>query len=103
MAPVTAPVVAGGLVGGYAAARYTGSRELACLVFTVAGAWCARYWLRTSGPAVTGALLATYLTAFAVSHPLARKIGAWPSVLTVTAAAAATTAATADRPTPCEC
>jgi hypothetical protein len=44
-----------------------------------------------------GVLLGTYLTAFGASHPLAKKLGAWPSVLAVTAAAAGTTYALADR------
>lgn len=33
------------------------------------------------------ALSALYLAAFGLSHPLAKRIGAWPSVLTVTAVA----------------
>ena len=84
----TAPVVAAGLVGGYCAARYSGHRSLGGLVLGAAGAVSARSWRETSGPGVMGVLLGTYLTAFGASHPLARKIGAWPSVLTVTAVAA---------------
>ena len=34
---------------------------------------------------VTAGLSALYIGAFGASHPLAKKIGAWPSVLTVTA------------------
>ena len=52
----TAAVVATGLIGG---------------------------WNR--GPLVTAGLSALYIGAFGASHPLAKKIGAWPSVLTVTA------------------
>ncbi len=44
-----------------------------------------------------GVLLGTYLGAFGVSHPLAKKLGAWPSVLTVTAAASGAAYALADR------
>jgi hypothetical protein len=33
-------------------------------------------------------LTGTFLGAFGVSHPLAKKMGAWPSVITVTAVAA---------------
>jgi hypothetical protein len=44
-----------------------------------------------------GVLLGTYLAAFGLSHPLAKKLGAWPSVLAVTAAAAGTTYGLADR------
>jgi hypothetical protein len=44
-----------------------------------------------------GVLVGTYAIAFGVSHPLAKKLGAWPSVLTVTAAAAAAAYVLADR------
>lgn len=93
----TAPVVAAGLVGGFAAARYTGRRELGGVVLAGAGAWCARSWLRSSGPGVMGVLLGTYLGAFGGSHALAKKIGAWPSVAAVTAVAAGAAWAVADR------
>ena len=62
-----------------------------------AGGWCARTWLRSSGPGVMGVLLGTYLGAFGGSHWLAKKIGAWPSVLTVTAVASGATYVLADR------
>ena len=95
--PPTAPVVAGGLVGGFAAARYSGHRSLGGVVLAAAGAWCGRSWLRSSGPGVMGVLLGTYLTAFGVSHPLAKKLGAWGSVATVSAVAAGATYVLADR------
>lgn len=79
----TAPLAVAGLVGGFAAARYTHRRELGGAVFAVAGAACARTWLHTAGPARTGALLAIYTAAMGASHPLAKKIGAWPSVTAV--------------------
>lgn len=93
----TAPVVATGLIGGFAAARYTGRRDLGGAVLAAAGAWSARNWLRSSGPGVMGVLLGTYLAAFGASHPLAKKIGAWPSVLAVTAAASGAAYGLADR------
>lgn len=93
----TAPVVAAGLVGGFTAARYSGHRELGGVVFAGAGVWCGRSWLKSSGPGVMGLLSATYLAAFGVSHPLAKKLGAWPSVLAVTAAATGATYGLADR------
>jgi hypothetical protein len=93
----TAPVVAMGLVGGYATARFTHRRELGGVVLAAAGALCARSWHRTRGPAVTAALLTTYTVAFGASHPLAKKIGAWPSVGAVTAVAAAAAYVVADR------
>jgi hypothetical protein len=95
--PPTAPVAAAGLIGGFAAARYSGRRELGGAVLAFAGAWCTRSWLRSSGPATAGGLLAIYLGAFGVSHPLAKAIGAWPAVLAVSAASAGATCALADR------
>lgn len=86
------PVVAAGLVGGYAVARYSGQRPLGGAVLAAAGAYCAREWL-SRGPLVTAGLLGTYLGAFGASHPLAKKIGAWPSVFAVTAATSAVTLA----------
>ena len=44
-----------------------------------------------------GLLLGTYLAAFGISHPLAKKLGPWPSALSVTAAATAATYTLADR------
>ncbi len=75
-----------GLIGGFAAARVSGRRGLGGLVFAVAGAWSAREWARTSGPGVAAGLSAGYVVAMGASHPLARRLGAWPSVLAVTAA-----------------
>ncbi|MCS6711955.1 hypothetical protein JSY14_07955 [Brachybacterium sp. EF45031] len=94
----TAPVVATGLVGGYVTARETGVRPLGGVVLAAAGAWAARSWLARRGPATTAALTAGYLAAFGLSHPLAKKIGAWPSVSVVTAAAAGAAHLVADRP-----
>lgn len=93
----TAPLVAAGLIGGFALARYTGRRELGGVVLAAAGSICGRSWLPSSGPGVMGLLLGVYAAAFGVSHPLAKKIGAWPSVLAVTAVASGATYALADR------
>ena len=93
----TAPLVAAGLVGGFAAARYSGRRELGGVVLAAAGAACARSWLRSSGPGVSGVLLGTYLAAFGASHPLAKKIGAWPAVLTAAGTSAAASWIVSDR------
>lgn len=93
----TAPLVATGLVGGFAAARYSGHRELGGLVLLAAGSVCARSWLRSSGPGVMGLLLGVYAAAFGGSHPLAKKIGAWPSVLAVTTVASGAAYGLADR------
>ena len=42
----------------------------------------------------------TYVGAFGLSHPLAKKIGSWPSVLAVSALTAAASYAAADRRAP---
>lgn len=93
----TAPLVAAGLVGGFATARYTHRRELGGALFAAVGAWCARSWLRTAGPATTGVLVGTYVVAMGGSHPLAKRIGPWPSVAVVSAVSAGAAYALADR------
>lgn len=93
----TAPVVALGLLGGYLTARETGIRPLGGVVLGAAGVFAGRTWLAKSGPAVTAALAAVYLLGFGASHPLAKKIGAWPSVLVVTAVSAGASWALVDR------
>jgi hypothetical protein len=45
----TAPLAATGLIGGYAAARFSGRRELGGIVSAAVGAWCARQWARSAG------------------------------------------------------
>lgn len=83
--PVSSAVAALGLTGGFLLARRTGRRELGGALFAAAGAWCARDWYRSSGPAAATGLSALYVAAMGGSHPLAKRIGAWPSVLAVTA------------------
>ena len=93
----TAPVAAGSLVAGYLVARETGVRPLGGAVLAGAGAWCTREWNRRSGPATAAALLGVYLGGFVGSHPLAKRIGAWPSVFAVAALSAGASWALADR------
>jgi hypothetical protein len=93
----TAPVVATGLVGGYLVARETGVRPLGGVVLGAAGLLAGRRWLRTTGPATTAVLSGVYLGGFGASHPLAKKIGAWPAVLSVAAASATAAWLLADR------
>ena len=92
----TAPVVALGLIGGWLTARETGIRPLGGVVLAAAGLYAGRTWLARRGPATTSVLGATYVVGFGLSHPLAKKIGAWPAVLTVTAASAAASALLSD-------
>ncbi|GAA3636811.1 hypothetical protein GCM10022223_64230 [Kineosporia mesophila] len=93
----TAAVTAGSLIGGWQVARRTGVRPLGGVVLAAGGALAGREWARTTGPVTTGALVATYVGAFGLSHPLAKKIGAWPSVLTVSALTAAASYVVSDR------
>ncbi|WP_276652049.1 hypothetical protein [Corynebacterium vitaeruminis] len=81
----TANVELVGLIGGWLVARETGIRPLGGVVLAAAGVWAGRSWLAKTNPATTAALAALYVGAFGASHPLAKKIGAWPSVLAVTA------------------
>ncbi|MGI3780276.1 MAG: hypothetical protein ACRYG2_05810 [Janthinobacterium lividum] len=93
----TAPLVALGLLGGYTVARETGLRVLGGIVLAAAGGYAGRTWLDRRGPAVTVALSALYVLGFGASHPLAKKIGAWPSVLAVTAVSTGASWALVDR------
>ncbi|MFN8098769.1 MAG: hypothetical protein U0Q21_10855 [Dermatophilaceae bacterium] len=93
----TAPLVALGLAGGYLVARETGIRPLGGVLLGAAGLLAGRTWLARGGPAVAGGLGALYLLAFGASHPLAKQIGAWPSVGVVTAVAAGAAYAASDR------
>ncbi|MDT0203358.1 hypothetical protein [Nocardioides sp. AE5] len=93
----TAPIAAAGLVGGYLVARTTGVRPLGGVVLAGAGLLAGRTWLAKGGAATTAALSAVYLGGFGASHPLAKKIGAWPAVLGAAAASAAASHVLADR------
>lgn len=93
----TAPVAAIGLIGGYLVASRTGNRPLGGAVLGAAGVLAGSTWARRDGAATAAALSTLYLGGFGGSHPLAKKIGAWPSVLTVTAASAAAAYALSDR------
>lgn len=93
----TAPVAAGGLIGGYLTARLTRRRPLGGAVLAAGGAVCTQRWLQRVGAGPAIGLLATYLAGFGLSHPLAKKIGAWPSVFTVAGISALAAWLVADR------
>ena len=96
----TAVITAGSLIGGWQAARRTGVRPLGGVVLAAGGLLAGREWAARTSPAATTALVATYLGAFGLSHPLAKRIGAWPSVLVVSALTSAASYAVADRRPP---
>jgi hypothetical protein len=93
----TSLVAASGLVGGYGVARWTKRRPLGGAALAAAGAVAARGWQREAGTGTAVALSGLYLAAFAGSHPLAKKIGAWPSVFAVAGTVALASWAAADR------
>jgi hypothetical protein len=97
MAIPTAPVVAASLVGGYAVARFTKVRPLGGAVLAVGGFVAQRQWTRRSGPVTAAILSGVYYGAFGVSHPLAKKVGAWPAVLGVAGVSAVAAWALSDR------
>jgi hypothetical protein len=92
----TAPIVGGSLIGGYVIARFSKKRPLGGAVLAAGAVAAARQW-RRQGTAVTVVLLGTYLGGFGASHALAKKLGAWPSVLTVSAVSAGASYVLADR------
>jgi hypothetical protein len=96
----TAAITAGSLIGGWQLARRTGIRPLGGVVLAAGGVLAGREWARRTSPAVTAGLVATYVGAFGLSHPLAKRIGSWPSVLAVSALTAAASYAAADRKAP---
>lgn len=83
----TASVVITGLVGGWLTARETGIRPLGGAILAAAGVWAGRSWYAKGGAPLAAGLGAAYIAAFGLSHPLAKKIGPWPAVITVTTAA----------------
>lgn len=95
---VPSPVfTSAGLIGGYVVARATKVRPLGGAVLAAAGAAAFETWRRGTGAGTAGALTGLYLAAFGASHPLSKKIGPWPSVLTVTAVTGAAAYALGDR------
>lgn len=93
----TTAVVATGLVGGWLTARETGIRPLGGVILAAAGGYAARSWNAKAGAGVAAGLTAGYIGAFGLSHPLAKKIGPWPAVLSVTAAVAGAAYALSDQ------
>ncbi len=85
----TAPLAATGLIAGFAVAVASGSRPLGGAVMAACGLTCIAVWLKRDGRRVAVQLTGIGLAAFALSHVLATVIGAWPSVLVVSAVTAA--------------
>jgi len=84
----TAPLAAAGLIGGFGVAVGSGSRPLGGVVMAAFGLTCIAVWVRRDGRRTAARLTVCGLLAFAVSHVLGLVIGAWPSVLVVSAVTA---------------
>ncbi|WP_426572051.1 hypothetical protein [Aquihabitans sp. McL0605] len=89
MAVRTAPIVFVSLVGGYAVGKATKDRRLAGAVMASGATIAKTQWAKTSGVATTALLSGIFYGSFGASHPLAKKIGAWPAVLTAAGVSAA--------------
>ena len=83
---LTAPIAAVGLLAGFGVAIASGSRPLGVWVLAGCGLTCIVVWLRRDGGRTAAVLTLVGLVAFAVSHVLGHVIGAWPSVIVVSAA-----------------
>lgn len=87
------------LVVGFGVADLTGVRPLGGIVLFLAALWCGLEWRRTRGLPVALGLVLVYLAAFALSHPLGKQLGSWPSVVVVSVVVGAVVwAATTRRP-----
>lgn len=93
----TAPVTAASLIAGYGAATATGSRPLGGIVFAAGTAWCCREWVDRRGAPAAIFLVGCQFGAIMASHRLARRVGAWPSVLISSGVSGAAAALVADR------
>jgi hypothetical protein len=85
----TAPIAGASLIVAYAVAVSTGSRALGGVVLAFGGLWCIQAWMHRRGTRTAAMLACVGLGAFVISHLLALAIGAWPSVLLVSAVVAA--------------
>jgi hypothetical protein len=94
----TAALAAGSLIAGFGVAVASGSRPLGGLVLAAGGLTCAEIWRRRHGTRVALQLTGVGLAAFVLSHLLGLAIGAWPSVLVVSAATAAIVWVRSDAP-----
>lgn len=71
------------LAVGFGLAQVTGNRPLGGVVLLVGAAICGYQWWRSVGAFPTIASEVVFSVAFVASHPMAKQIGAWPSVAIV--------------------
>lgn len=91
MRTLPAAIAASSLIGGFAVARVTENRPAGGAVLLIGGAAAGYLWFRQAGAARTTVNTAIFVAAFVGSHPLAKQIGPWPSVLAVSAGTAVAT------------
>jgi hypothetical protein len=81
----TSVLAATGLIAGFGVAVSTGSRPLGGVVLGACGLACVGVWLRRDDRHTALRLTLIGLGAFIASHVLGLLVGAWPSVLIVSA------------------
>jgi hypothetical protein len=86
-----------GLLGGFGVARISGNRGAGGAVLAGVGAAVFALVAQRGGPWRATAVVLTYLGAFGGSHPLAKRLGAWPSVVAVAGVTAVPAALLAER------
>ena len=96
---ITWPVASGSLLLGFAVAQATGVRPLGGIVLFAGCAWCGLRWLRSAGTTRTVLLVVIYLAGFVLAHVIADTLGAWGSVLLVSAVVGLAAYLLADRET----
>lgn len=80
-------LIAPAVLGGYAVGRRTGNRKLAGIALAAGLGLAAPRWSAGS-PVLASAVSLGVFGLVGASHPLSKRIGPWPAVLTTTAAAA---------------
>ena len=93
----TWPIAAGALLLGFSVADVTGVRALGGIVLFRGALVCGLRWRLLLGLPRALGLVAAFLAAFALSHPLGDAIGAWPAVFVVSAAVGGIAWRVADR------
>lgn len=94
----TWPIAAGALLLGFAVADLSGTRALGGIVLLLGALACGLRWRLLLGLPRALALVAAFLAAFALAHPLGKAIGSWPAVLVVSAVVGAIAWRAADTP-----
>lgn len=94
----TSLVAAGSLFVGFGVAELTGVRAIGGVVLFIGALWCGLQWKAARGLGGAIGLVVLFLALFAISHVLGHQIGAWPSVVVVSAVMGAAAWLVVDRP-----